>query len=384
MLAPVAAPIAPPPMTPNGGSGAMPIPFRRSTIERANQLPPESGFSMAAPQIFDRTVEGNGFVFGIALRVSITSTGNSAAVALAEDAPWNFFDSVIFRDVNGELINAGGYSLYLANLANRQYALRNVDQSTRAYLQTALTTGAGATAGSGVFTIHVPITINRRDLSGLLGNQDRAQKYNLRLATSALATLFSVPPNGTVTCTIEKQYENYSVPMPQASNGQPQMYLPPDFGTMRFTTRTLSESVPLGGSTQTHQLRRLGNTMRWLALVFRLNNSRASVETVANNPTQIQLKIGDDTIFSEPWWYRKYLMYQRYGFDLPDGVLVYDMIHDFSAAAGNELGADYYHTQGLANAQFNISYPSTWGSAANSLEFLTDDIQRVGASLQGG
>jgi hypothetical protein len=384
MLAPVAAPIAPPPMTPQGGNGAMPIPFRRSTIERANQLPPESGFSMAAPQIFDRTVEGNGFVYGLTLRVTITSTGNAATVVLAEDAPWSFFDSVIFRDVNGELVNAGGYSLYVANLLNRQYAVRNVDQSTRAYLQTALLAGAGATAGSGTFVIHVPIAINRRDLSGLLGNQDRAQKYNLRLSTSALATLFSTPPNGTVTATIEKQYENYSVPMPQASNGQPQMYLPPDFGTMRFTTRTLSESVPLGGSTQTHQLRRLGNTMRWLALVFRLNNSRASAEVAANLVTQIQMKIGDDTIFSEPWWYRKYLMYQRYGFDLPDGVLVYDMIHDFGAAAGNELGSDYYHTQGLANAQFNISYPATWGSTANSLEFITDDIQRVGASLQGG
>jgi len=41
-------------------------------------------------------------------------------------------------------------------------------------------TGAGATGGSYRFHLWVPVGLNRRDLRGVLGNQDRAQKYSLR------------------------------------------------------------------------------------------------------------------------------------------------------------------------------------------------------------
>jgi hypothetical protein len=67
-------------------------------------------------------------------------------------------------------------------------------------------------------------------------------------------------------------------------------------------------------------------------------------------------------------------MFNRYGFDAPAGVLVYDAISDFFTGAGAELGEDYWWTNGLVNAQFEITYPSGFGSTNNSLDVITDDL----------
>jgi hypothetical protein len=174
---------------------------------------------------------------------------------------------------------------------------------------------------------------------------------------------------------IEKYYENYAVPLAKSPTDSPQEMVPPDFGTIHYLTATLADAAPLGGSQVPHFLRRIGNTVRWIALILRSNNTRANAET--NFPTNIQLKVGEDALFNESWAYRKFLMYERFGFDLPNGVLVYDTLHDFSAAAGYELGDDYFHTQALVNAQFIVTYPAGFGSTANSLRILTDDLQFV-------
>jgi hypothetical protein len=148
--------------------------------------------------------------------------------------------------------------------------------------------------------------------------------------------------------------------------------LQPGYGTLHFTTVTTSDASPLGGSTVNHYLRRIGNTIRFIILVFRSNALRASAET--NAPTLLTFKAGDDTIFTETWAYRKSLMFERYGFDMPSGVLVYDTMHDFGPFSGFEVGDDYYHTQALVNAQFQISYPAGYGATGNSLTIVTDDL----------
>jgi hypothetical protein len=56
-------------------------------------------------------------------------------------------------------------------------------------------------------------------------------------------------------------------------------------------------------------------------------------------------------------------------------VFVYDAISDFVIAAGAELGEDFYWTNGLVNAIFQITYPAGFGSTNNSLDVITDDLQ---------
>jgi hypothetical protein len=353
-----------------GSNGKAPIiPFRRATVERATILPGESVPLGASYSSIERTVEGTGFLYNIRIQITATTSGNAATVAFAEDAPWNALGLVTLRDPNGELINVpNGFYLYLANLAQKNYANRWLDQST----QSLITTGAGATGGSFSQYFDVLVGTNRRDLTGIVGNQDRAVKYTLRTDVNPSSLIYSTPPTALPTMQVNKWLETYSVPLPVGPNGVQQQVLPDGYGTLHFTTVTTSDSAPLGGSTVNHYLRRIGNTIRFIILVFRSNNLRATAET--NAPSLLTFKVGDDTIFTETWQNRKTKMYERYGFDWPSGVLIYDTLHDFSSDAGFELGDDYYHTQALVNAQFQITYPAGYGSTGNSLVFLTDDL----------
>jgi len=355
---------------PGASNGKAPIiPFRRATVERSTILPGESQLLGASYTSIERTVEGTGFLYAIRLQITATTSGNAATVVFAEDAPWNALGLITLRDPNGELINVpNGFYLYLANLAQKNYANRWLDQST----QSVLTTGGGATGGSFTQYFDVLVGTNRRDLTGIVGNQDRAVKYTLRTDINASSLIYSTPPTTLPTMVVNKWLETYSVPLPIGPNGVQQQVLPDGYGTLHFTTVTTSDATPLGGSTVNHYLRRIGNTIRFIILVFRSNNLRATAET--NAPTMITFKVGDDTVFTETWQSRKTKMYERYGFDWPSGVLIYDTLHDFSSDAGFELGDDYYHTQALVNAQFQITYPAGFASTGNSLVFLTDDL----------
>lgn len=355
-------------------SGAS-IPFRRATVERAEQLAPITGTITAAIQRNEQVIEGGGFAYGVVIDFRVVTAANAAAVAFTEDAPWNALDNVILRDVNGELVSLTGYDLMIANLAGAQYAV-NFPTAAAISALFSLVTGAVGTGGSFTFMVRVPIGINRRDLIGMLGNQDRAQKYSLRSDIAASGTLYTVAPTNPGAFTVDRFYENYSVPQPVGPLGQPQEVIPSWYGTFHYLTALQSEAVPTGGNTINHYLRRVGNTIRFIALVFRSNSSRATAET--NAPTRIRLKVGENTLFNESYRYRRFLMHERYGFDFPAGVLVYDAMHDFTSGAGDEVGDDYYNTQAVNNAQFEIAYPAGFGAAGNSLRIITDDLQPGG------
>src|ERR1035437_190243 len=347
------------------------IPFRRATTGRTDKLQVISGTVSAAIQRFDQSIDGSGYLAAVDIDVSVVCGGNSAAVAYNEDGPYNFLNSVVLRDVNGELINLTGYHLHLLNLyaGHTPTLSRESSLDTNVYLKTSST---GATGGSFRFHLYAPTAINHRTLIGLVGNQDRAQRYSLRTDLDTTATVYSTAPTAAGTYTVTKIYENYSVPAAVNQFGIPQQQFPDAFGALHFLTQTVSESAPVGGSTINHYLKRVGNTVRLLVLVFRSNSLRATAETYL--PTGIQLKIGDTTIFNESAAYRRRVMFDRYGFDAPAGVLVYDFITDITNIAGAEFGDDWIWTQSVVNMQFLISYPSGFGSTANSLTFLTSDL----------
>jgi len=370
--------VMPAPNTNPATRGSMAVPFRKATVERTEILPSDNLVLSAGAQRIEKTIEGSGYVYGILLNVVATAAANAAAVTFSEDGPYNVLDTVVFRDVNGEVVNTTGYELFLANLINKQYAVRHMDQST----VSSQVVGAVGAGGSFNFWLRVPLGLNRRDLVGILGNQDRAQKYALRNDLSGSAIPYGVPPTTPATVVVNKYYENYAVPLPTSPTGAPQEIYPPSFGTIHFTTSTTSDSAPAGPGLTNHYLRRIGNTVRWIALIFRSNGSRATAD--ANAPTVIRAKFGEDTAFNESYQYRRAIMYERFGFDLPLGVLVYDALHDFQAGAGNEIGDDYFSTQALVNAQYEISYPAGFGSTNNSLKFLTDDLIFVPPTIGAG
>lgn len=355
------------------------IPFRRATTFRTSLLVPTAQLITAASQNVDIVIEGSGYIYGIDLHYNATTAANALATAFVEDGPWSAGDTIVLRDVNGELINLTGYHLRLVNLYAAYVGFRNAEPVRGEASNSAdvaniwnLVTGAGATGGSFRFHTFVPCGLNRRDLRGILGNQDRAQKYSLRTDIAAAAAIYGVSPTTLPTLNIERTYENYAVPSGTNANGAPQMQYPEDFGILHYVTQATNPSAPVGGSTVNHFLSRLGNTVRLLILVLRSNSSRATAET--NAPTRLQFNLGDTPIFVESAAYRRMLMWRRYGFDAPNGVYVYDFMTDIISHAGDELGDDYLFTNGLVNAQFQITYPAGFGSTANSLVVVTDDL----------
>jgi hypothetical protein len=367
------------------------IPFRKATFERTDILPSEPATPFGANAVrIERTIEGSGYIYGILLQITAITAANAAVVVFAEDAPWNILDTVTYRDVNGELINLQGFDLFIANLAMGNYKNRFFDGASATVSQPLFqaTAGAGATGGSFIVILRVPVGINKRNLAGIVGNQDRAQKYSLRTDLAPVsATIYATPPTnlpglggGAAQAPIvNKFYENYAVPMPKGPNDQPQAMTPPSFGTLHFLTAISADTPPAVSSTINHFLRRIGNTIRFMAFIFKAGATatpRAVAE--ATPPTNLRLKIGEDTVYNESWVYRKARMFEHYGFDFPNGVLVYDNIHDFDCAGGAELGNDYWHTQAVNNAQLIVAYSAAF-VAGSSLRVITDDLQLSGA-----
>ncbi len=347
------------------------IPFRRATTERIDQLQVITGTLGTTIQKNEQTIDGSGLLAGVDLDVQVTSSGNAAAVAFAEDAPYNILNSVVLHDVSGEVINLPGYSLYLANKYGGWTPGKPAETSADTNIYQ-LVSGTAANGGSFRFHLWAPTVWNRRTLMGLLGNQDRAQRYALRTDIDTLSTLYTTAPTAAPSFTLTKHYWNFAVPAAQNQFGIAQQQLPSTFGVLPFITQTTSESAPQGGSTVNHYIKRLGNTVRLIILVFRSNGSRATAE--ANLPTKIQLKLGDVTIFTETPAMRRRIMWDRYNFDAPAGVLVYDWTTDLDNRAGAELGDDWQWTQAIVQAQFAITYPSGFGSTNNSLTFVTLDM----------
>lgn len=381
-----------PAIAPPGGNRAEKrIPFRRATTFRTTKVVSSSGTNVGTPtNSFDVVIEGSGFIYAIDVQFQVTTSANAAAVAYGEDAPWSSFGAIVFRDVNGELVNLTGFNLRVANLYGAWRTTPSewdnftsppvtANVLTKDASVAQLVSGAGATGGSYNFHLYVPVGLNRRSLWGLLGNQDRAQKYSLRTDTNSAAatasgplSIYTTAPTTQGTFALTRMYENYAVPAPSDANGNQQQQIPDKFGIVNFVTQSVNPSVPTGGATVNHYLARLGNTIRFMSLVLRSNGTRAAAET--NAPTQIQFNLGDTPIFVETPAYRRMLMYERYGFDAPQGVYNYDAMTDFFALAGYELGDDYFWTSGLVNAQFAVAYPAGFGSAANSLTIVTGDM----------
>lgn len=357
----------------NPGSG---IPFRRATTFRTSRLQSTTKTLTTSGQQVDEVLEGSGYIYGIDLHVYATTASNSANTTFDEDAPFSAISSVVFRDVNGELVNITGYHLKLTNWY-AGYTGNVRDDSTSQdtnYLYNTVT-GTGGTGGSFRFHLWIPVGLNRRDLRGVLGNQDRAQKYSLRSDVAASGDIYGTAPTTLSDIVIERAYHNYAVPAIRNANNAGQAQYPEDFGILHYTTQSVNPSGPIPSSTQNHYLARLGNTIRMIILVFRENGLRSDAEDAM--PTQIQFNVGDTPLFVETVAARRWLMWTRYGFATDThtkGVLVYDFLSDIVTHAGDELGVDYLYTNGLVNAQFQITYPSGFAAAGSTLTVLTDDL----------
>lgn len=410
--------VAPAPVQPQ--SSAV-VPFRAATLERDEIVKQITGTLTTSQQPNLYTIEGSGFMYGLEFDFNFPSTSNSvASVTFTEDAPWNVFNWITLEDVTGQVLNLSGYHLHLLTQYGGWEAFdrrRSLDPNVWQYwlpgsLDTGLVSSDHTAGQEGAFRFHqkLPVALNRRDLVAVMGNQDRSQKWDVRVQLDTVGTVFSTAPT-TKTFTWNTVYDSYAVPTQVNDGNTRNQVVPPTYGVIHYGLQATSEAVPTGSATINHWIRRLGNTIRLIILVFRSNAVRgvraeflvnphligsfayrpdgtvaqlladasptsliAATGAEAAMPTQIIFKVGDQTIFTEDTATRRSKMFDRYGFDAPPGVLVYDFIHDFDQIAGHELGHDYLYTQDIVNAQFQCTYPSGMGSTNNSLTVITSDM----------
>ena len=348
--------------------GAALVPFRRATLRKTEQGSSLTGTIAANSIPLNDVLEGTGFLESVDLFVDAVTAGNAAAVAYAADAPWSALSSVVFKDVGPDLINVSGYALFLANLYGG-YGLRNPALSTDTNIYQ-LISGGGATGGSFRYHLRLPLAINDRSLIGLLGNQDRAVKYETRTDLASSASIYTTAPTNPATFQVRKFLQFATVPSPLSADRKPQEQIPPYYGVIHLLNELRSEAAPVSNSTVNHFLRSIGNTIRYIVLVLR---DSTGARSDAMLPSRITFRVGSEPVFSETGAHRRKLMYDRYGFDAPAGVLVYDFIRDFTTNAGFELGDDWLNTQAVANAQFEVSYP-TFASTPGTLNVITDSL----------
>lgn len=308
------------------------------------------------------------------LQIQVSGTGNSStnSVALAEDAPWSALASITVDDGGPQVVNIDGFGLYLANLYGGSWFMRDQALSADTNIHSALSTGTGTAAGTGQFFLRIPIAINERNYLGLMGNQDRATKYNVRTDLAASSSVYSTAPTVLPNVIIQRTYGYLPVPGPIAADGRRQEQMPPWYSVIHYLSSVRSDALPVASGRVNHYIRNLANAVRTFILVFRSNALRSTAN--ANLPTQIDFKLGTDVLWSESAAERRRIMYSRYGFDAPAGVLVYDCVRDFGMVAGMEMGDQWLYLGNISEAQFEITYPSGWTNANSSLTIITDSL----------
>lgn len=347
------------------------IPFRQATTEQTGVMSGSTFTMTGASQRNINPVLSQGFLFGLWINYVATAASNTAMVGYTEDGLFGAaFSQIILSDTNGQLINTTGFETLICNLVDKLYQVRYLDALNNPLSLWGGIAGNGATAGSFATSLRVPVGLDRRTLTSIISNQDRNQIYNLRADIAGSGDVYSTVPTTLPGIAVNYEIESYTVPLPVSADGVPQGVVPSNYGTLHQVVAANAQAVPVGGSTIAHQLPEIGNTIRWIAFVMRSNGSRALAE--ANAPTQLQMQIGSQAIYTENYSYRRALMYERFGFVLPPGVLVYDLIHDFGVGAGAEIGNDYWHTAKVVRAQLSATYPSGFGSTNNSIDVITD------------
>lgn len=368
----------------NVPQGSQMVPFRRAAgAVRTDVSVNDTGLTLSTgQQKLIHTVPGTGYMCWLDLiaTISVTANASTVSVVYAEDGPWTALGPTTLDAGGGQTINLqNGYEAHLVNIYGG-YLASNDAASSDTNIFTIAASGTGATAGNLVVRARLPLIIDEHSLRGIMGNQSRGTKYNLRSDLGASGDIFTTAPAPIAATSITRVYGYLPVPGDRDARGVPQEKVPRDYGIIHWITSAKNESNPGAGQVN-HYVRNLQNAVRTFILVFRQGTTtspRSAAETALSGAgaTSITLKVGSDVIFNETFDERRRIMYQQYGGqDAPKGVLCYSFIQDREHQAGWEFGDTYLYLGDITEAQFIITYPSGYtANAANSLTIITDSL----------
>jgi hypothetical protein len=298
----------------------------------------------------------------------VAATGNAATVALRGDAPWSLISEVAWLDASGNAIHSlTGYDLYLVNLLGG-YAFSTDPVASPFY--SALTTGAGATAGSGQFLLHIPIEIIQRDAIGTYPNGGSNATTRIRITLAPSTQVYSTAPTTLPTVSVYGVARGYQLPATASAAGTPYATEPPASGTFQQWSRM---PYDFSAGDRTIPLQRKGQTFRELIFIFRDSSGvRQNTMLSGGQLGNFKLTIDGVDMLNGPYGFLRDQTWRRQSIaaaNLPAGVLVWSGAHEWDGKVGGEMRDGWIITQPGTIATVALN-----GAAVGTLTVLTNEI----------
>lgn len=370
----------------------MPIPFTRAAHRKSIQA--GSGTvtlsAGALTPVAPIVLPPAGFIRDIELYIQVTSTGNGATVAVAavNDQPWNYINSMQVTNAAGDTIYVpiNGYQLYLINKYGGMYQAPNCDPR-RDPAFVALTTGAGATAGTGSFMLRIPFELDPRDAFCALPNLAANKAYQVLINFASIAAAYAggTAPSGAVTITWTMVMNYWSQPQPANGDGYPQQTAPGGVGSVSLWQ--FQSQVVTGGNKIT-QLINVGNTIR-MGIFTLYSSAGTPIRDDTDWPATSYIRLNNDQLFYKPstFWLSQMRQAYEYGQaagtkdtadNLDTGVYV---LPDFMSQHGS-VDVDGPRDQYLVTLDSTLIQheAANFGGSAGTLYFLTNSIKPISAA----
>jgi hypothetical protein len=355
-------------VTQNGTATAPQISWRTATLKKYSLLdsytPPSN---LAGRRSW--AIDSKGFIAGVRLHVSGTTTITTGDAGANADWPWSLFNRVRFADSGaGTGKNLQGYNAYLASKYFQPYDgrdLANPRVSGSATVDARIFQASVTTAGTQQprFTLDLPVKCHDKDGLAVLPNQNASFTYTLDVDFEAAANLFTTPANFASALVVQPEYEYYTVPSPVRGDGAQVSVLPPYIGVVR---RVFDERMVVPSAQENRYKITTGNVCRSFILVTR-NSAGARV----NGLTRLKLYYGDDTAMFELTEQQLCArVYQDYGEPPEVGVYPVTFTNDSDFGPGNDFNRDLLDTRNLAQLYF----AATTAAGTTTIDIVHDEL----------
>lgn len=375
-------------------NGAPPLSFRASTHEYLERWTTSAATTPATTATdvspLQNSVQSYGFLREIGIRLRNSSAADSGN--FNADAPPNIIQQISLTDPNGAEIYGGptwgGYETYLAE---KYGAYKAVNDPNLSQLSLPLS------ATTPLYLWRIPLEMAESSGLGSLPNFDAQSPYKLKVVLNTRANIWQTVPTTFPAFLFDYIVRCWTVPdQVNKQSGAQQTVFPPGIGQNIWGVEgvgctvqhwTLSNPTITASTAMTASLIRKGNIDRTLVAIVR--NSSQVRQALSNFPNPITFQIDgaplwlnmDPAYILEEWFRREVGQAAATNVTADTGVLP---IPFANPDAINIQGVDgTLGMQGFlgTNQASRIELSGTWGSNANVLQVLTNDVN--GVSLEG-
>ena len=308
-----------------------------------------------------------GYLRGLWITVTASGGTGSAAVYQA-DAPWSAINSIQLKDAFGTVVyQSDGYGLFLVNIYSGQKGSCGFQNPTS---DTQFSTGS--TAGNFTFSLFLPLELDNDTGYCSLPAMNAAAQMTIQIQLGTSIQIYSTPPTGAPTITVDIYEEFWAVPLSDPS------LTPPDDGSSHQWSQSQGQISVASGANSRIPLPDVGTYLSTLILVFRdATATTARIDGVF--AADLELWVDGVPVRIEHPQRLFTRMFMQFGVTRPTGVAVYT----FRDSVGRTVDDDNLDlllptTPGTLLEVFS----GTWGTFSNgpaTVQTYTGKLYPVGA-----